>query len=87
MKVYARHILAHLINCACSANPIMTQREKVVPQAVGTALEIGIGRAQATLLRRQAGDDKSAGQPIWTTADRPKRGALGGAPSIQMVRS
>lgn len=43
MEFYDKHILPHLINCACSANPIMKQREKVVPQAVGTVLEIGIG--------------------------------------------
>lgn len=43
MSFYERHILPHLINCACSANPIMKQREKVVPRAEGTVLEIGIG--------------------------------------------
>ena len=40
---YDRHIMPCLIGCACSTKPIMKQREKVVPQATGTVLELGIG--------------------------------------------
>jgi len=43
MGFYDKHILPRFINCACSAGPIMKQREKVVPLATGTVLEIGIG--------------------------------------------
>jgi ubiquinone/menaquinone biosynthesis C-methylase UbiE len=43
MGFYDKHILPHFINCACAAKPIMKQREKVVPLARGTVLEIGIG--------------------------------------------
>jgi ubiquinone/menaquinone biosynthesis C-methylase UbiE len=43
MGFYDRHILPRFINCACAAKPIMKQREKVVPRASGTVLEIGIG--------------------------------------------
>ena len=43
MGFYEQHILPRVINCACGARPIMKQREKVVPQAVGKVLEIGIG--------------------------------------------
>ncbi len=43
MGFYDRHILPHFINCACGSKPIMKQREKVVPRASGTVLEIGIG--------------------------------------------
>ncbi len=43
MSFYERHILPHVINCACAAGPIMEQRNKVVPLARGTVLEIGIG--------------------------------------------
>jgi ubiquinone/menaquinone biosynthesis C-methylase UbiE len=43
MGFYDRHILPHFINCACATKPIMKQREKVVPLATGTVLEIGIG--------------------------------------------
>ncbi|MCZ6831271.1 MAG: class I SAM-dependent methyltransferase [Gammaproteobacteria bacterium] len=43
MGFYAKHILPHLINCACGTKPICKQREKVVPLASGTVLEIGIG--------------------------------------------
>jgi SAM-dependent methyltransferase len=43
MSLYERFVLPHFINCACGSRPIMKQREKVVPQASGTVLEIGIG--------------------------------------------
>ncbi len=43
MGIYEKHILPHFINCACSTKPMMKQREKIVPQASGTILEIGIG--------------------------------------------
>lgn len=43
MGFYDKHILPRFINCACSTRPIMQQREKVVPLATGTVLEIGIG--------------------------------------------
>jgi ubiquinone/menaquinone biosynthesis C-methylase UbiE len=43
MGFYEKHVLPRFINCACGAKPIMKQREKVVPQAAGTVLEIGIG--------------------------------------------
>lgn len=43
MGFYDRHVLPRFINCACATKPIMKQREKVVPLAHGTVLEIGIG--------------------------------------------
>jgi ubiquinone/menaquinone biosynthesis C-methylase UbiE len=43
MGFYDKHILPRVINCACGAKPVMKQREKVVPGATGTVLEIGIG--------------------------------------------
>ena len=43
MGLYEKHILPRFINCACSTKPMMKQREKVVPGARGTVLEIGIG--------------------------------------------
>ena len=43
MGFYERRILPRVINCACGTKPIMKQREKVVPLATGTVLEIGIG--------------------------------------------
>ncbi len=42
MGFYDWHILPRFINCACGTRPIMKQREKVVPLAWGTVLEIGI---------------------------------------------
>ncbi|MFT4825317.1 MAG: ubiquinone/menaquinone biosynthesis C-methylase UbiE [Halioglobus sp.] len=43
MGFYDKHVMPRFINCACGTKPIMKQREKVVPQARGTVLEIGIG--------------------------------------------
>jgi ubiquinone/menaquinone biosynthesis C-methylase UbiE len=43
MGFYDKHILPRFINCACGTKPIMKQREKIVPLASGTVLEIGIG--------------------------------------------
>jgi ubiquinone/menaquinone biosynthesis C-methylase UbiE len=43
MGFYDKHILPRFINCACGTKPIMKQREKVVPRASGTVLEVGIG--------------------------------------------
>ncbi|HDY82194.1 MAG: SAM-dependent methyltransferase [Gammaproteobacteria bacterium] len=43
MGLYDKHVLPRIINCVCAAKPIMKQREKVVPLAEGTVLEIGIG--------------------------------------------
>lgn len=43
MKFYDRHILPHVINCACATKPIRRQREKIIPLAHGDVVEIGIG--------------------------------------------
>ena len=43
MSFYDKYILPRVINCACATKPVMRQREKVVPRASGTVLEIGIG--------------------------------------------
>ena len=43
MAFYEDVVLPRFINCACGSKPIMKQREKVVPRASGTVLEIGIG--------------------------------------------
>lgn len=43
MGFYDKHILPHFINCACGTRPMQRQRQKVVPQARGEVLEIGIG--------------------------------------------
>jgi ubiquinone/menaquinone biosynthesis C-methylase UbiE len=43
MGLYSRFVLPKLVHLACSAEPTMRQREKVVPQARGRVLEVGIG--------------------------------------------
>ena len=42
-SLYDRFILPRLLKCACSAPPMMKQRAKIVPQAEGRVLELGIG--------------------------------------------
>jgi SAM-dependent methyltransferase len=42
-SLYERYVLPKLLRCACSAPPIARQRAKVVPQAAGEVLELGIG--------------------------------------------
>jgi len=42
-SLYERFVLTKLLKCACSAPPIMKQRQKVVPKAEGRVLELGIG--------------------------------------------
>jgi ubiquinone/menaquinone biosynthesis C-methylase UbiE len=43
MGFYEQRILPKLINSTCAAPPILKQREKVVPEAYGRVLEIGMG--------------------------------------------
>lgn len=40
---YERHILPHLIDCACGMPQVDRERAQVVPRAHGRVLEIGIG--------------------------------------------
>ncbi|HLI65091.1 MAG TPA: class I SAM-dependent methyltransferase [Caulobacteraceae bacterium] len=43
MGLYDRYVVPWLLNCACSAKPIAYQRAKVVPDARGRVLELGMG--------------------------------------------
>ena len=43
MGFYARHIGPRFVSCLCGMEGITAEREKVVPQASGVVLEIGIG--------------------------------------------
>jgi ubiquinone/menaquinone biosynthesis C-methylase UbiE len=43
MGFYERRILPRLIDLACGQEPISQQRQKVVPQAEGRVLEVGMG--------------------------------------------
>lgn len=43
MSFYDRHILPHLIDCACGLGQVMKARSQIVPRAQGRVLEIGIG--------------------------------------------
>ena len=43
MGIYDTYVLPHLIGLACSGDDIARQRERVVPQAHGRVLEVGMG--------------------------------------------
>jgi SAM-dependent methyltransferase len=43
MGIYHKYILPKIVDHICGLNPMMKQREKIVPQARGKVLEIGIG--------------------------------------------
>jgi len=43
MGFYEDRILPKMIDVACSSPPILKQREKVVPEATGRVLEVGMG--------------------------------------------
>lgn len=43
MGIYDDHILPHVINLACGVKPIRRQRQKIVPEATGIVLEVGMG--------------------------------------------
>ena len=43
MGFYNRHIMPSLINCLCGMSEITDQRRKLVPQAEGLVVEVGIG--------------------------------------------
>ncbi|MGB6228675.1 MAG: class I SAM-dependent methyltransferase, partial [Litorimonas sp.] len=43
MKVYRTLVLPRLLDAACGVKPIGHQRRKIVPQARGEVVEIGIG--------------------------------------------
>ncbi|HHI81479.1 MAG TPA: class I SAM-dependent methyltransferase [Planctomycetes bacterium] len=43
MGIYGEHILPHLIHLVCGSKSFGRQRKKVVPQARGRVLEVGMG--------------------------------------------
>jgi ubiquinone/menaquinone biosynthesis C-methylase UbiE len=43
MGVYARVVLPRLINCTMQARAVQAERERLVPQAAGVVLDVGLG--------------------------------------------
>lgn len=43
MNIYQQYVLPKMIDMACSSGYVMKSRSKIVPQATGEVLEIGIG--------------------------------------------
>ncbi len=53
MNLYDKYILPKVTHWACSAGPVMKQRQKIVPHARGRVLEIGIGSGRNLALYDQ----------------------------------
>jgi ubiquinone/menaquinone biosynthesis C-methylase UbiE len=43
MGLYSRYVLPKVVHFACGQKPAMEQRRRIIPQATGRVLEIGIG--------------------------------------------
>jgi ubiquinone/menaquinone biosynthesis C-methylase UbiE len=43
LSFYDDKILPHIISCACSLEPMMAKRQKILPLAYGDVLEVGMG--------------------------------------------
>ncbi len=78
MSFYEKYVVPRFINCACGTKPIMKQRAKIVPQASGTILEIGIGTGynlayyDASRVERVIGLDPS--EESWALAGERAKG-------------
>ena len=65
MRLYDKYILPKLVHFSCALKPNMRQREKVVPNARGSVLEVGVGSGlnfpfyDATSVRKVWGLDPS----------------------------
>ncbi len=43
MSLYNKHVLPNLVHFACSLQPAMRQRQRIIPLARGRVLEVGLG--------------------------------------------
>ncbi len=43
MNLYEKYLIPRLVNCICGMKPMTKQREKIIHEAKGVVLEIGIG--------------------------------------------
>lgn len=60
-KTYEKYVLPKLLDTCCSTKPINYQRKKIVPNAAGTVLEIGIGSGLNIPYYNLSGIDKIYG--------------------------
>ena len=80
MGFYSDKVVPRLVTCACGTKPILKQREKVVPQARGRGLEIGMGAGhnlpyyRAEQVERIVGIDPCSAS--WALA-QPRAASLG----------
>lgn len=86
MSWYEQHILPSLLDFACGMKAIRKQREKIVPQAAGDVLEIGIG----TGLNLPYYDTAKVGriwglEPVQGMRDRARRRAEFGRLDVEFI--
>ena len=80
MGFYSDKVVPRLVTCACGTKPILKQREKVVPEARGRVLEIGMGAGhnlpyyRAEQVERIVGIDPCSAS--WALA-QPRAASLG----------
>lgn len=66
-RLYDRHVMPRIVDLACASKDIRKQRKKVVPEAEGVVLEVGIGGGRNLALydrskvKRVIGLDPDAG--------------------------
>jgi SAM-dependent methyltransferase len=79
MGLYGRFILPKLVNLACRTSPVTRQRQKVIPKATGTVLELGFGSGlnipfyDAAQVRQVLALEPS--QEMWSLAEESVRSA------------
>ena len=80
MGFYNDKVVPRLVTCACGTKPILKQREKVVPQARGHVLEIGMGAGHNLPYYRTEQVERVVGidpcSTSWTLA-QPRAASLG----------
>ena len=90
MNPWERYVVPNLVACACGTKPIMKQREKVVPKAHGTVLELGCGAGTNFAMYDGGQVDKLYAlepSPGMVTKARRTAGALGIGNSIEFLET
>lgn len=87
MGFYERHVLPHMLDCVCAMKSVERMRAKVVPQASGVVLEIGIGSGLNLRFYDQKKVHRVIGlDPAGAMLERARRRALPVAFPVQFVQ-
>ena len=72
-KFYERHILPHVVGCACGSRPIQPQRAKIVPLACGSASKAGPRPFRPQVVGTKRLSQIGWGVPLGADLDHPCR--------------